>query len=58
MTYHQFGYALLEEPSFLIGIDLIICDEIHNLVKYTGIEASANEQDDLVDIPEEQTCCK
>ncbi|MBQ4580208.1 MAG: DEAD/DEAH box helicase family protein [Clostridia bacterium] len=58
MTYHQFGYALLEEPSFLIGIDLIICDEIHNLVKYTGIEASANEQDDLVDTPEEQTCCK
>ena len=43
MTYHQFGHALREESTFLIGIDLIICDEIHSLVKYAGIEASTNE---------------
>lgn len=58
MTYHQFGHALREESTFLIGIDLIICDEIHNLVKYAAIEASTNEQEDLVDTPDEQVCCK
>lgn len=58
MTYHQFGHALREEPTFLIGIDLIICDEIHNLVKYAGIEASTNEQEDLLNTPDEQVCCK
>ena len=58
MTYHQFGHALREESSFLIGIDLIICDEIHNLVKYAGIEASTNEQEDLLNTPNEQVCCK
>lgn len=58
MTYHQFGHALREESSFLIGIDLIICDEIHNLVKYAAIEASTNEQEDLLDTPDEQVCCK
>ena len=58
MTYHQFGHALREESIFLIGIDLIICDEIHNLVKFAGIEASTNEQEDLLNTPDEQVCCK
>ena len=58
MTYHQFGHCLQEESTFLIGIDLIICDEIHSLVKYTGIEASTNEQEDLLNTPDEQVCCK
>ena len=58
MTYYQFGHSLREEPTFMIGIDLIICDEIHNLVKYAGIEASTNEQDDLLGTPDEQVCCK
>lgn len=58
MTYHQFGYSLQEEPTFLIGIDLIICDEIHNLVKYACIEASTNEQEDLLNTPDVQVCCK
>lgn len=58
MTYHQFGHALREESSFLIGIDLIICDEIHNLVKYAGIEASTNKQEDLLNTPDEHVCCK
>lgn len=57
MTYHQFGHALREESTFLIGIDLIICDEIHNLVKYAGIEATTNEQEDLLNTPDEQVCC-
>ena len=58
MTYHQFGHALQEEPTFLIGIDLIICDEIHNLVKYAGIEASTNEQEDLLGTDDEKVCCR
>lgn len=58
MTYHQFGHALREESTFLIGIDLIICDEIHNLVKYTGIESSTNKQEYLVDTDDEKVCCK
>ena len=58
MTYHQFGLALLEESSFLIGIDLIICDEIHNLVKYVAIEASTYEQNDLAGDAKEQICCQ
>ena len=58
MTYHQFGHALRQESTFLIGIDLIICDEIHSLVKYAGIEASTNEQEDLLNTPDEQVCCK
>ena len=58
MTYHQFGLALLEESSCLIDIDLIICDEIHNLVKYVAIEASTKEQNDLVGDVKEQICCQ
>lgn len=58
MTYHQFGLALLEEPSCLINIDLIICDEIHNLVKYVAIEASTNERNELPGDAKEQICCQ
>ena len=58
MTYHQFGHCLQEESTFLIGIDLIICDEIHNLVKFAGIEASTNEQEELLNTPDEHVCCK
>ena len=58
MTYHQFGHALREESTFLIGIDLIICDEIHNLVKFAGIEASTNEQEEFLNTPDEHVCCK
>lgn len=38
MTYHQFGYEVQREPLFMLGIEIIICDEMHNLVKYRGIE--------------------
>lgn len=37
MTYHQFGFEVQREPLFLLGIEVIICDEMHNLVKYRGI---------------------
>lgn len=58
MTYHQFGCACLDCPTFLQGIDLIICDEMHNLIKYIGIEKSSNElhADDLD--YEEKKCCQ
>ena len=38
MTYHQFGYKLKEHPNLLEGIEVIICDEMHNLIKYRNIE--------------------
>lgn len=58
MTYRQFVHALREESTLLIGIDLISCDEIHNLFKLASIEASTNEQEDLLNTPDEQVCCK
>lgn len=40
MTYHLFGMVLANYPDFVSGIELIICDEMHNLVKYNNIEKS------------------
>ena len=40
MTYHQFGWEYVNQVNFLRDIELIICDEMHNLVKYKGIENS------------------
>ena len=40
MTYHQFGWEYVNQVNFLQGIELIICDEMHNLIKYKGIENS------------------
>ena len=40
MTYHQFGYKLLENSHFLENIKVIICDEMHNLIKYMNIESA------------------
>ena len=42
MTYHQFGYEIVKHPDILLNVDLIICDEMHNLLKYMGIEHSKN----------------
>lgn len=38
MTYHHAGYALAENPHFMEDLDVIICDEMHNLIKYLNIE--------------------
>lgn len=54
MTYHQFGWEIIKHPDILFNIDLIICDEMHNLLKYMGIEHSKNEQGKNGEIV---TCC-
>jgi len=54
MTYHQFGYAYQEMPSFLTGIDLIICDEMHNLIKYIAMETDEQEAGDT----NARNCCQ
>lgn len=38
MTYHHAGYALAGNPHFMEDLDVIICDEMHNLIKYLNIE--------------------
>lgn len=45
MTYHQFGMLIQERGTgWLNGIEVIICDEIHDLSKYIDIDkARANE---------------
>ena len=40
MTYHRFGHIVRENPTFVQGLDLIVCDEMHNLIRYIGIEMS------------------
>lgn len=42
MTYHQFGLESQKQPLFFDHIELIICDEMHNLIKYMGMEHSKN----------------
>ena len=54
MTYHQFGYKLIDAPTFPLGLDLIICDEMHNLIKYLGIETANNKKPGA----REQHCCR
>lgn len=36
MTYSQFGYLLKQDENIFDSIDLIICDEAHNLIKYSN----------------------
>lgn len=58
MTYHQFGLALMDTPSFLLSLDLIICDEMHNLIKYIAIEKRSNEQRLRAGDDSQQICCQ
>lgn len=58
MTYHQFGYEVMREPLFILGIEIIICDEMHNLVKYRGIEKGANKKRALLGQALEDTPCQ
>ena len=44
MTYHQFGYQLKKHPDFLKNIEILICDEMHNLIKYKNIEYAKNKK--------------
>lgn len=58
MTYHQFGIKILEDPHFVYGIELIICDEMHNLLKYIGIEHKNNLQNNWLGSSNEIASCK
>ena len=58
MTYHQFGLTVKDTPAFLMDVELIICDEMHNLIKYIGIEKRTNEQKQKAGDPEQQDCCQ
>ena len=44
MTYHQLGYQLEEHPDFMKNIEIVICDEMHNLIKFLNIERAQNSQ--------------
>lgn len=57
MSYHQFGYELEKSRSFPMGLDLIICDEMHNLIKYMDIEKARNKEREK-DGGAEQNCCR
>ena len=57
MSYHQFGYELEKSRSFPLGLDLIICDEMHNLIKYMDIEKARNKEREK-DGGAEQNCCR
>lgn len=55
MTYHHFGYVIQNDPYFVFNLDLIICDEMHNLIKYMGIENGRN-KDRAADEEEQKAC--
>lgn len=58
MTYHQFGNEVTwNGPDMFSDLDLIICDEMHNLVKYIGIEYGKNLKNNLLGTPDEITTC-
>lgn len=40
MTYHQFGYILMQEPNLMDYIDVVICDEMHNFIRFWNMEKS------------------
>ena len=44
MTYHHFGECWRCNPFFLWDVDLIICDEMHNLLKFAKIQESKREK--------------
>ena len=42
MSYHQLGYKLEEHPDFFQNIEIVVCDEVHNLINYLNIERGKN----------------
>lgn len=58
MTYHQFGWEVQHEPLFFQGIEILICDEMHNLIKYMGIENATNKKLKPDEISGERIPCR
>ena len=58
MTYHQLGYQIQKFPDFMDNIEIIICDEMHNLIKYMGIEYGLNKNNNLIGTDMEINTCK
>lgn len=44
MTYHQLGYQLQDHPDFMENIEVVVCDEMHNLIKFLNIERAQNKK--------------
>lgn len=44
MTYHQLGYQIHDHPDFMENIDVVVCDEMHNLIKFLNIERAQNKK--------------
>lgn len=44
MSYHQLGYQLEKHPDFMKNIEVVVCDEMHNLIKFLNIERARNKQ--------------
>lgn len=44
MTYYQFGILLKKEPNIYDHIECVLCDEIHNLIKYRNKFDTEEEQ--------------
>lgn len=58
MTYHQLGYQLQEHPDFLSALDVVVCDEMHNLITYKGIEYANNKKRQAAGLPAETKVCE
>ena len=58
MTYHQLGYQLQEHPDFMKNIEVVICDEMHNLIKYMNIEQANNKKAGTTGTDAEQRVCR
>ena len=57
MTYHAFGDPCHDDPAFLWNVRLIICDEMHNLLKFERIQESKNQKLELIDDLDAQKSC-
>lgn len=58
MSYHQLGYQIEDHPDFLDAIDLVICDEMHNLLRFKDIERANNQKYGLCGTLSERKACK
>lgn len=46
MTYYEFGIYAQNCPEVLDRFNIIICDEMHNLIRYLAIEEARNKKED------------
>lgn len=58
MSYHELGYKLQQTPNCLDNVEIIICDEMHNLIKYKGIERAQNIENKTIGTEEEVKVCE